>query len=388
METTLTPPRIRRWQPAGAAALLVAAAAAFAQAPELDAALNETVETITKPGVFAIGLETTVYRPDGPGPFPVAIINHGKANGDPRFQSRYRPAPAARYFLQRGYAVVVPMRQGFSRSGGSYIGGGCNVESNGRVQAEDVKAVVDHLATLSWVDRERMLVLGQSHGGWTTLAFGAQSNLRVKGLVNFAGGLRQELCPNWKEALAGGAASYGRSTTVPSLWFYGDNDSYFDPPTFHAMFDRYTAGGAPARLVAFGSFGSDAHSLFGSPAGTRIWQPEMSRFLREIGMPSDVQPAFARYGVGTAMALPPATGFAALEDEARLPHVQESGRAGYKIYLGRPPPRAFAIAANGAWGWADGGDDPLRRALEFCNRRGGGQCRLYSVDDQVVWETR
>jgi len=52
-------------------------------------------------------------------------------------------------------------------------------------------------------------------------------------------------------------------------------------------------------------------------------------------------------------------------------------------------PRAFAIAPNGAWAWADGGDDPLQRALNNCNRyrKDKADCRLYSVDDFVVWET-
>jgi dienelactone hydrolase len=371
-----------------AAVLLFAAGAACAQAPETDSALNESVQTIRKPGLFAIDLETTVYKPDGEGPFPVAVINHGKASGDPRFQARYRPAQAARYFLQRGYAVVVPMRQGFSKSGGSYIGGGCNVESNGRVQAEDLKAVLDHLVAQPWVDKDRLLVVGQSHGGWTTLAFGPQNYPGVKGLVNFAGGLRQEMCPNWKEQLATAAAGYARGTRLPSLWFYGDNDSYFDVPTFRAMHEQYTAAGGKARLVAFGSFGADAHSLFSSRTGSAVWQPELNAFLAEIGMPSQVQPVHAKYGARSAVPAPPATGFAPLEDEARLPHVKDSGRNGYRIYLAKPVPRAFAVAPNGSWGWAEGGDDPLRRALFNCNRTGQGECRLYSVDDQVVWEAR
>ena len=370
------------------AALLFATGGVFGQAPETDSALNESVQSIRRPGLFGIALETTIYKPDGDGPFPLVVINHGKASGDTRFQSRYRPAQAARYFLQRGYAVVVPMRQGFSKSGGSYIGGGCNVQSNGRVQAEDVKAVLDHLATQPWADQDRVLVVGQSHGGWTTLAFGPQNYPGVKGLVNFAGGLRQQDCPNWKEALAGGAASYARETRLPSLWFYGDNDSYFDPETFRAMHDQYTAAGGKAKLVAFGKFGSDSHSLFGSRTGTAIWQPELTSFLASIGMPHEVLPAFARSGVRSSAPVPPPSGFAALDDEAGVPHVRTTGRAGYKTYLGKLAPRAFAVAPNGAWGWADGGDDPLQRALASCNRSGQGECRLYSVDDQVVWEPR
>ena len=108
--------------------------------PELNAALGEQVVMVPDRGrLFSPELETTLYRPPGEGPFPIVVINHGKAAGDTRFQARFRPAGAARFFLARGYAVVAPMRLGFSKSGGSYIGGGCNVESNGRVQAEDFR---------------------------------------------------------------------------------------------------------------------------------------------------------------------------------------------------------------------------------------------------------
>ncbi len=60
-------------------------------AQELDASLNETVVNVPKKGaVFTVDLETTVYKPDGDGPFPLVVINHGKAYGDSRFQSRYQ----------------------------------------------------------------------------------------------------------------------------------------------------------------------------------------------------------------------------------------------------------------------------------------------------------
>lgn len=373
------------------AALVLAAASAHVAAqgvaPELDATLNESVLTIAKKGaLFDLQLETTLYKPDGPGPFPVIVINHGKAHGDPRFQNRFRPAVAARYFLQRGYAVVVPMRQGFSRSTGTYNGVQCNVESNGRVQAEDVKAVLDWVTAQPWADKEHILVVGQSHGGWTTLAFGTFQYPGVKGLVNFAGGLRNEGCVAWKDGLIGAAGSYGKATTLPSLWFYGDNDSYFDPYTFRGMHEKYTAGGGPARLVAFGTFGADAHGLFVARSGAAIWQPEMTKFLVAIGLPSEVRPGAERFGGLPPLPVPPRTDFAEVADAAKLPFVRDTGRAGYKVFLDKELPRAFAIAPNGAWGWANGGDDPLRRALNNCNRNGKGECRPYAVDDYVVWK--
>ena len=37
-----------------------------------------------------VELETTLYLPPGEGPFPVLVMNHGKARGNPRDQERDR----------------------------------------------------------------------------------------------------------------------------------------------------------------------------------------------------------------------------------------------------------------------------------------------------------
>ncbi len=362
------------------------AVAALAQAPVLDASLNERVERVPSSRTFPIDLETTFFMPEGSGPFPVVVINHGKAEGDVRFQPRSRPVAAARYFLQRGYAVVAPMRQGFSNSGGRYVGSGCNIEGNGRAQADDVKAVLDHVVRQPWADKDRLLVVGQSHGGWTTLAFGALNYPGVKGLINFAGGLRQEGCAAWERGLAAGAAAYAQETRVPTIWFYGDNDSYFSPTVFRPMHEHYTAAGGQAKLVAYGAFGTDSHALFSALRGGEIWNPEVDKFLASVGLPNMPLAEQARFAPPAPLPAPPPTGFAQLNELDKLPFVRETGRAGYTVFLGKIAPRAFAIAPTGSWGWADGGDDPLKRALDNCNRSGKGACRLYAVDNDVVWK--
>lgn len=376
---------LTRWAAGVLAGLALLLGGAMAQEVALDSALNEQVLQIPKGGgLFTLHLETTLYKPPGEGPFPLVVINHGKSPGDPRFQGRYRPSLAARFFLQRGYAVIVPMRQGFSKSEGSYIGGGCNVESNGRVQAEDVKAVLDYATAQVWADKSRILVMGQSHGGWTTLAFGALGYPGVRGLVNFAGGLRQDQCAGWESTLGRAAGAYGKETRLLSLWFYGDNDSYFAPTTYHPMFDNYVAAGASAQLVAFGKFGSDSHAMFGSSQGVGIWQPRVLAFMQAVGLPTEVtQPQFVP---APPMPIPPATDFAALTDVDKVPHVGDKGREGYKLFLTKQLPRAFAIAPGGAWAWAEMGDDPLQRALTNCNKHAKATpCRLYAVDEHIVW---
>jgi hypothetical protein len=231
-----------------------------------------------------------------------------------------------------------------------------------------------------------MVIAGQSHGGLTTMALGTFNVPGVKGLINFAGGLRQETCTSWESNLARAFGSYGEKTTQPSIWFYGDNDSFWPIWLYQQMYKNYIANGANAKLVAFGVFGSDAHSMFGSKDGELIWQPQVSQFLASIGLPAEVSASGRQYVLADSdISRPLATPFAPLNDETKVPFIPVERRGVYKDYLTKSYPRAFAIAPNGSLGWATAGADPMRRALEFCNRRGEGLCRLYSVDDDVVW---
>jgi len=54
--------------------------------PAVRSDMNETVIRIPVDAGGTVTLETTIYRPDGPGPFPMVIFNHGKIPGDPRNQ--------------------------------------------------------------------------------------------------------------------------------------------------------------------------------------------------------------------------------------------------------------------------------------------------------------
>jgi multisubunit Na+/H+ antiporter MnhC subunit len=58
------------------------------------------------------------------------------------------------------------------------------------------------------------------------------------------------------------------------------------------MYGRYSeniaANNVAARMVAFGTFVVDAHNMFGHNVGLSIWQPEVDKFLAEIGMPVQI----------------------------------------------------------------------------------------------------
>ncbi len=349
--------------------------------PALDPTVNEQVMMLpVVQNGQSFQFETTIFRPSGDGPFPLLVMNHGKERGNPSSQKRDRFLAMSREFVKRGYAVTVPMRKGFSQSTGAYSEFGCNMKDNGQQQADDIVAALDVLVQQPWVDRDRIVVAGQSYGGLATMALGTRHYPGVRGLLNFAGGLRIDgnHC-NWRNALVTAFGNYAQSTQLPSLWFYGANDSYFDHPLAQRLMQAYQSAGGSSQLVAFGAFKSDAHAMVGSRDGVGIWLPEVERFLKSIGMPTEVTVAVAD------TPRPPATAFAPVDNISAVPFLTAKGRSGYRDYLAKSAPRAFAISGSGAWSWAEEGDDPASRALASCQRNSEVPCQLYSIDHDVVW---
>lgn len=306
-------------------------------------------------------------------------MNHGKAAGIAAFQMRYRGTVIATEFVRRGYAVIIPMRKGFSRSGGSYIDGGCNITGNGEAQADDVQAALDYAHKQAWVDKDKVIIMGQSHGGLTTMAFGARNPVQVKALLNFAGGLRYDMIGcTWKSALIDAFAQYGKSTHIPSLWFYGENDSYFNPELVGKMYAAYTKSGADAKLIAYGAFKSDAHGMSGSRDGIAIWWPETEALLKRLGLPTE------RVVLLTGEL--PKSNYAKLEDSAAVPYLNKDNREYYEKFLKHPLPRAFAISRSNHVGWAWDGENIPERALRNCQKNSEDPCALYAIDENVVWQ--
>jgi predicted acyl esterase len=72
-------------------------------------------------GSREIKLETTVYKPEGAGPFPVVIFNHGSTGMGALPATRTEnPSGFGRNLLKKGIALIVPMRRGRGQSEGAY----------------------------------------------------------------------------------------------------------------------------------------------------------------------------------------------------------------------------------------------------------------------------
>jgi dienelactone hydrolase len=152
--------------------VLLASAAAIQQEP-----FNKTRVTFKSDGLSLVGF---VYRPDGAGPFPTVLWNHGSEKnpgGGPQFDS------VAKIFVPAGYAVFATVRRGHVGSEGVYIVDTLNalrmkrdgsdrplmVHLHETEQLNDQLAGLAYAKTLPFVDKNRLVVAGCSFGGIQTL---------------------------------------------------------------------------------------------------------------------------------------------------------------------------------------------------------------------------
>lgn len=373
-------PSVRKLTTAIVAALALYPGLAIEQELQLDYRLNERVILVPAGPEHRAMMETTVFQPNGTGPFPLLIINHGKDPGRTNLQPRDRFYHMAMAFVKRGYAVMVPMRQGFANSTGRYRDHGCDMMANGYSQANDILDALNYARAQPWVDPERIVIAGQSYGGLATVALGTQALPGVRGLLNFAGGLRDDSngC-DWQSELVTAFANYGANNKIPTLWMYGANDSLFGPDLATRMHTAFALAGGKGKLVEYGAFKRDAHGMIASRDGEKVWLAETMQFLQQVGMPTKVL-----YNI-PGQPLPARTNYARVDDVEAVPFLSPNGRKAYAEYLSKETPRAFAVSPSGAWTWAEEGENPEARALKTCSAKSAEPCKLYSIDDYVVW---
>jgi dienelactone hydrolase len=332
-----------------------------------------------------VSLVVTLYTPDGPGPFPLAVMNHGASGSreKPAAAPRYRFTMSAYYFLSRGYAVALPMMRGFAGSGGMQNSYGCDLAQVATDNGRDIEGVIASLHDMPGIDTSRVVVAGQSFGGWNTLGLGADIPGRnIRGLVDFVGGVQSSACDEFhggRNALIEAAGKLGASTLLPSIWFYGENDSLFGPDVWQPMHDAYVSNGAKAELVDIGRFMDDSHQMLSRPESIPLWTPRLDAFLTRIGLPG--REVFPQY---MPLPWPAPTHFAAIGDAAAIPWINDEGRANYGKFLNMKPPRVFVIAPGGQSATAQGGFDPRARAEGLCRSR-GFICFPYAIDNDVVF---
>jgi hypothetical protein len=230
---------------------------------------------------------------------------------------------------------------------------------------------------LPWVDSGRVIVMGQSYGGFGAIGASAHALPGVLATINFAGGgggdpENRPGDPCDLNQFLSVVREAGQQAKVPMLWLYAENDKYWGadwPRQWHA---GYLQGGGRAELKMFPPVAEDGHRLL--EKGFRLWRPALDQFIVTLG-----------FAPPRAAGAPEATDFARLDEADKLPFVRTAVKAdAYQKFLDADVPRAFAIAANGTWAWRRGGN-AVEAVLTRCREQAKRECQLYAVDDAVVW---
>ena len=373
--------------------LCLGAAGAWGQTPaepQRAADLREEVQYINATtqdlnGKPAAGqIPVTIYRPPGNGPFPLVIMNHGRPTQEKRGQlSRQRYENLSRYLVAKGFVVLIPTRLGYAETYGQFdpeYSGGCVRMQPGAVAAaasDQVLQTLEFARGLPYVNADRWVVMGQSVGGLAAVATVGRHPPGLVAGINFAGGTggdpeNREGQPCSPQTIESLLTSKGAQAKVPMLWLYWANDKYWGAEQPVRWHKAWTAGGGKAEFHSLPAFGNDGH--VGMANNMNAWVPLAEDFLARAG--------FSQPGT---VSIPARGGFAALEDAGKVP-VSKSSQAGtYVRFLEGKKPRAYAIGLNGVNGWATGDWAP-GRALGFCQARSSTVCKLYAVDDDVVWQ--
>jgi len=257
-------------------------------------AWREEVITYQVPGAFgASRLEATLLLPEarrfGAGPYPVTVFSHGDITFN-RDKGRFRDMLVAREFLQVGVAVLMPARRGVGMSEGTYPKNFSHEDGDAtykaRVQAEDVLPALAWLRTRPELDAGRLILSGQSAGGYLTMYIASQNPAGLIGAIDFSGG-RNDLTkissgPGYlNRMMVDGFAEFGKTTRVPTLWVFAENDSRYTANTIRASHEAFLAAGGKARLLLQPAIEGDGHHIYHKPA---LWRAALQAYLGEIGV--------------------------------------------------------------------------------------------------------
>lgn len=234
-------------------------------------------------------LEGMLYRPASPGRVPVIVFNHGSTGAGrvaPTSTAQYRYPEVARFFVERGWAVLIPMRRGRGASEGEYLERyECDraVLAGGIERAvADLDAVLAYVSTQPWADMDRFVLGGMSRGGLLAVLYPSERPTNAKAVINFAGGWVIERCDRAIRFNTESFAGAGRSGKLPMLWLYSENDRNYGAGSIHSYHRAFTQAGGTAELHLLPPIGHDGHILL--PGAITVWQSTVQDFLTRLGL--------------------------------------------------------------------------------------------------------
>ena len=236
---------------------------------------------------------TTVFRPPGAGPFPLAVINHGSTQNELQRAGYRQPEYPAltEWLVAHGYAVAVPQRPGHGKTGGNYFEdqGGCanaDFRKAGLNTAASIAAAIDYHDAISrssaktarspsasrpaagarwrWpartIRRSRRSSPSRPGGAGESTAKPA-SNCAPERLIAAARAVRGE------DARSRRSGFMPRTTAISRR-------------TVEAAGRAYRLAGGRAEYHLLPPVGEDGHDLIQARGGVPLWAPLLEKFLK------------------------------------------------------------------------------------------------------------
>jgi len=162
---------------------------------------------------------------------------------------------------------------------------------------------------------------------------------------------------------------FGKTSRVPMLWIYAQNDKYFWPELAEKFDAAFRSKGGQDQFVLAPAFGEDGHRLFRHPDA---WSATVDEFLKAQNLTPLKEPL--------PELKPP--------DLPAPAGLSEAGVQAFESYLLLGPHRAFATSAH-HYGFSSANmtvDEARAKALEQCRQAGQKKeaCTVVYVDDKQV----
>jgi dienelactone hydrolase len=236
-------------------------------------------------------VEVTLYRPAGAGPHPLLIWNHGDAEVGSAYLSgtRFREPLVANELVDMGLAVAVVARPGVGNSEGNYRSGFSAGDGDptykGRVHAKELLAVWPELQKIAWVDKSRLLLGGQSAGGFAVVTALAMNIPELIGVIDYSGGRTDmndaRAASDSNKMMISGFAEIGKAAKAPLMMVFAENDSRYTANTIRESHKAFTEAGGKATLALYPRQPMDGHFVHTQP---NVWREDVRKFLQGLGI--------------------------------------------------------------------------------------------------------
>jgi dienelactone hydrolase len=231
-------------------------------------------------------------KPDGPGPFPAVIINHGQGGTAANYS-----LPKAQEMSPWGLVAIGPTLTHAAGGDTSPQGSGNSPENVARG-----RACLAGLASLGYVDMSRVAVWGHSKGAYAAIGQVAAMGSAIRAAGMSAGGTIPGTVADGANQAAP-TEGEAQPTVSPFLMFHGTVDPAVSPASserFKAMLDT---NGVPAARITYdtASLPPDLqHNLHKTPAFNADM---LARFRTWLSAHGVLSPFISRTGSGAGLVI-------------------------------------------------------------------------------------